>query len=305
MLGGREFIVMKKSLLIAAFGLVSVGSYAQTFEEKPISLIQDGRLSTIPSCFVKDGGNLLVNGYGLGEDKGMYIYDANLTLVKHFPAQEGRVDNLYFIECGVVTDYKYFTYSQTLFNNDDAFEYLVCDKTKIDDHDYPYTYTATYMKVMSDDGKELARINFGNTILFTDCEFAIIHFGDYNKDYLLIEGCYYDDVLNTYGEEFKKLYYIDKEANDKDAIREVEAPEVLKALPSLARKNQCVNIELGSNAGGSLQVTSANGSVVRQLPIKQGQKSVQLNTRGLASGIYVVSTVNGNGKQENCKIVVK
>lgn len=52
-------------------------------------------------------------------------------------------------------------------------------------------------------------------------------------------------------------------------------------------------------------MTAANGSVVRRIPVKAGQKTVQLNTRGLAAGMYVVSTVGADGTQENCKIVVK
>ncbi|MEE1222852.1 MAG: T9SS type A sorting domain-containing protein [Bacteroidaceae bacterium] len=59
------------------------------------------------------------------------------------------------------------------------------------------------------------------------------------------------------------------------------------------------------NAGSGLQVTAANGSVVRRIPVKAGQKTVQLSTRGLAAGMYVVSTVGADGTQENCKIVVK
>lgn len=148
------------------------------------------------------------------------------------------------------------------------------------------------IKVMSDMGTELGHVTFKKPLFLGFVN--LIHIAD--KDYLLID---------RYESEDSEVYLINKSNNGENAIQEVKAPELLKAIPSLARRNQSVNIELDENACSSLQVTAANGSVVRRLPIRQGQKTVQLSTRGLSSGLYVVSTVGANGTQENCKIVVK
>ena len=92
---------MKKSLLIAAFGLVSVGASAQSFEEKPILPETQTGLSTIPSCYYKDGKPYFVvhsyqNFYNQDtfestyEDYGYSIYDENLSLVKQFPGMNSH-----------------------------------------------------------------------------------------------------------------------------------------------------------------------------------------------------------------------
>lgn len=104
---------------------------------------------------------------------------------------------------------------------------------------------------------------------------------------------------------FSKLYSIKKSSDGQTAIQEVPQQAGLSALASFVRRNENVNIRLGNHASGRLQVTSANGSVVRQMPIQEGQTSVQLNTRGLSAGMYVVSVVDANGTQENCKIVIR
>lgn len=219
----------------------------------------------------------------------VYVYDENLTCFNNFTV-EGEVITIYVSDCNDGNDYE-CNMTQTLFNDDDSFEYIQPVKSE--------EQSVCGIKVMSDSGKELARVMFDAGQNFSGHGVEVMHIG--TKDYLFI-----DYIQNADGEIFStKIYLIKKSSNGENAIQEVNAPEVLKAMPSLARRNQSVNIELGENAGNQLQVTSSNGSVVRRLPIKPGQKTVQLSTRGLSSGLYVVSTVGANGTQENCKIVVK
>lgn len=299
---------MKKSLLIAAFGLVSVGAGAQTLEEKPIENENWGYTwwETIPKCYSKDAYIVCYNESDseFRYDDQILIFDKNFSLVRHISADE--ILEAGICECGnLIGENPDLFVTQTLFNDDDAFEYFTVDEKEVivGEGEQEYSHTVhTCLKVMSDNGTELARITFDKFICRLDP--TIIRIEDNNY---LVLSCTYFDSSHPWdgGESFQKLYLIDKNPSGQDAIREVEMPEGLKAFPALARKNQSVSIELGENAGGRLLVTSANGSVARQLPVKQGQTSVQLNTRGLASGVYVVSTVNASGKQENCKIVIK
>ena len=108
----------------------------------------------------------------------------------------------------------------------------------------------------------------------------------------------------NYGNDYK-LYSIDKSSNGQTAIQEVSQQAGLSVFSSLVRRNENVSIQLGNHVGGRLQMTSSNGSIVRQMPIQENQTSVQLNTRGLSAGMYVVSVVDANGTQENCKIVIR
>ena len=298
---------MKKQLLIALVGFMSVASNAQTFEEKPVSPLNFNYFTSIPACFCKDAKTYLVVSslkrvfdggeyYGDYELSESYVYNDKLGLVKQFPAINTIVECVYS-DFGKYDAGGGFLFSQTLFNDDDAFEYVECDVIVDEDE---YDYRTTYMRVMSENGKELARITFDKPLRGIEYYDApeLIRMGD--KNYLYISTCYFDG----WG-DFKRLYQINKSADGGDALQEVSMSEGLKAFPALARKNESVNIQLGSNAGGRLLVTAANGSVVRQLPVKQGQTSVQLNTRGRAAGMYVVSTVNADGTQENCKIIIK
>ena len=297
---------MKKQLLIAALGFMSVGASAQMLEEKPILTDLNNYLGTIPSCFVKDAKPYLVleaiepynndvNNNGK-YDSYYYIYDENLSLVKEITS-ENKIGIAYYLECGQAFDGDGMYFSQTLFNDDDAFEYIEYDRNEGEPNEYGYGDPySTYFRIVSDNGKELARVTFDKPVI-AGFEFHVIRLG--NKVYLNVES------FQSNCASYRKFFLINKSANGESAIREVEAPEALQAFPSLARKNQRVSIELGKHAGDRLQLTAANGSVVRQVPVKAGQKSVQLSTRGLSSGLYVVSTVGKNGAQENCKLVIK
>ena len=281
-------------------GLMSIGSYAQTLQEKPATNLIDGAYAHgIPGIYTV-GDEFYFEVLYDAEPTKCYLYDSNLSLMKSYTEKEDeKLLPFNYVDCKSSFRSHDFCFTQNLFNNDDAFEYAKLDKHKTNGY---YTYS-TYMSVMSETGKELIRITFDKPII-TPTYVTLIHLG--SKDYIMLNRSYYDSTADYgLGEDFTKVYLIDRYGNGQDAIREVETPEALKAIPSLARKNQSVSIELGDNAGSHLLVTSANGSVVRQLPIKQGQKSVQLSTRGLSSGVYVVSTTGANGTREHCKIVIK
>ena len=283
---------MKKQLLIAALGFMSVGASAQLFEEQ--IALPDANIYAMKRIYAKDYYFYVSNANSCQGNIFFTVFDKNMSLVKNI-SYKGCLAGLYYNDCeGFAIDDLYLT--QTLFNDDDAFEYLEPVFPSFSQN--PYENFASAIKVMSDNGKEVARITFDKPVYGAYMYFDLLRVDD--KNYLRIITRYEDE--SGY---FNKFFLINKSANGESAIREVEAPEALKAFPSLARKNQSVSIELGKHAGDRLQLTAANGSVVRQVPVKAGQKSVQLSTRGLSSGLYVVSTVGKNGAQENCKLVIK
>lgn len=288
-----KVIIMKKQILIAALGFVSVGSFAQTFHEE--SGFPCAYTRSVPACYLKDANPcLLVHDdlyYVSNTDKrDIYVYDKNLSLVKSW-SFVGKAASMYFVNANNGGEDAEFFFSQTLFNDDDSFEYFLQETTGEGADERTFA-----LRVMSDNGRELARISFDEP-LYRGVGIDIIHFDE--KDYLLIDGMKENNV------SFSKLYSIKKSSDGQTAIQEVPQQAGLSALPSLARRNENVNIRLGNHAGGRLQVTSANGSVVRQMLIQEGQTSVQLNTRGLSADMYVVSVVDANGTQENCKIVIR
>lgn len=280
-----EVIIMKKQILIAALGFVSVGSFAQTFHEERVFPYEN--ISSVPACYLKDAKPCLLvhdDFYISVPKRNVYVYDENLSLVKNW-SFIGDAIYMYFENANNGAEDAEFFFSQTLFNDDDSFEYIVKETAGSDE-------SILALKLMSDNGRELARISFDKPCSRVDIH--IIHFGE--RDYMYLE-------LN-YGNDYK-LYSIDKSSNGQTAIQEVSQQAGLSVFSSLVRRNENVSIQLGNHAGGRLQVTSSNGSIVRQMPIQEGQTSMQLNTRGLSAGMYVVSVVDANGTQENCKIVIR
>lgn len=286
---------MKKQILIAALGFVSMGSFAQTFHEVsgfPSTNIRGG----VPACYLKDGNPciLVMDEYSVEKKGNIYVYDENLSLVKSWSVV-GDIAFTYFTNANNGTEDAEVQFTQTLFNDDDSFEYFI-EENNIPEDGIGARYLG--LKLMSDNGKELARFPFEKPCVYYSM--SLLHFD--KKDYLLIEE------VENYGNNEDKtfnIYSIEKSSNGQTAIQKVPQQAGLSVFPSLARRNENVSIQLGNHAGGRLQVTSSNGSIVRQMPIQEGQTSMQLNTRGLSAGMYVVSVVDANGTQENCKIVIR
>ena len=147
---------MKKQLLIALVGFMSVASNAQTFEEKPVSPLNFNYFTSIPACFCKDAKPYLVVSslkrvfdggeyYGDYELSESYVYNDKLGLVKQFPAINTIVECVYS-DFGKYDAGGGFLFSQTLFNDDDAFEYVECDVIVDEDE---YDYRTTYMRVIN------------------------------------------------------------------------------------------------------------------------------------------------------------
>lgn len=230
---------MKKSLLIAAFGLVSVGANAQSFEEKTVLQETETEFYTIPTCYCKDGKPyFVVHSFDdiydpdtdSWEDKdfGYAIYDENLSLIKEFSAK-GFIAELAFLECGNPMDDENadFVFSQTLFNDDDAFEYMEEEIVDVNFDERVYD-VLTNVKIMSEDGQELARITLDKPAL--NYYSRVVRLGETN--YLLLTGNYFDTTMEYgSGEDYTLLYKINKASGSRASIQKVAMPKGMKSFP--------------------------------------------------------------------------
>ena len=75
---------MKRHLFIAAMGLMSIGSYAQTLQDKPATNLNDGALAQgIPGIYTV-GDEFYFEVLYDAEPTECYLYDSNLSLMKNY-----------------------------------------------------------------------------------------------------------------------------------------------------------------------------------------------------------------------------
>ncbi len=180
----------------------------------------------------------------------------------------------------------YFFLTQTLFNNDDKFEFVrfVAEG---------YKYTA--FEVVNEDNEVLATINSP-----ADSYRSYPRILKWNGKYYFGIYSYTNDY--TY---FWDIYLIEKETN---SVRKVNAAPLMSVMPALAERNSTVNVTLDAETvknGGELIITDSNGRTVGRSHVEAGQTSVPVTTDRMGSGIYNITLTEKGQKVENARIIVK
>lgn len=182
----------------------------------------------------------------------------------------------------------YFFLTQTLFNNDDKFEFVRCVEK-----DGGYKYTA--FEIVNEDNEVLTTIDapassyrsFPRILKWNDRYYFGIY--SYTNDY-------------TY---FWNIYLIEKETS---SVRKINAAPLMRAIPALAERNSTVNVSLDAETaknGGELIITDSNGRTVGRSRVEAGQTSVPVTTDRMGSGVYNITLTEKGQKVENARIIVK
>lgn len=220
---------------------------------------------------------------------------------------EEKYDNTYTATIPAYTeiqlggaDYDDSPATQTLFNDDHQFEYVVPNIKKIEYSNMTETYreggekvVATGYSVMSQNGNKLYDIDIPVEYNVPYYHYLLIYILD-GKKYIAI------DAEDNNHDDCTLLYELDSTGG-------IKAPKIfkgsMKVSPATPQHGQAVNVDLGSEADGAtvVNVVSANGSTVRTLPVAAGRRNVSLPTEGLASGLYII-TANG---REAAKIIIR
>lgn len=217
----------------------------------------------------------------------------------------------------------YFEISQTLFNNDASFEYIMPKyKLSTNGNVGSYDYITddrneekiiTTNSVIVSEQKELALVGFqvlsenGNVIsditfdsgfegrIYLDQAF-VITIG--NNVYLAFDG-YCNDTSSTI------FYKIDKKSTN--AIQKVKiTPSAMKVSPTIINSGSTINVTFNdaNEKGSDIIVVSTSGAAMLSYHVPAGQTSAQIQTSASA-GIYCVNRLQKNKMVETKKIIVK
>lgn len=238
-----------------------------------------------------------VQDYGIG----FVDYDANQIISEIFSNGDG------------------VCLSQTLFNQDEKYEYLSfsyeLSEESIYEENCPLPeYSSTFTQygtgwrvsayksfnVMSEDGTILQTVTFPNGFNMIELvEAQVIKLAD--QYYILCQG--------EMNESETLLIYKINRSSVGASVEQVCAPIKVGAFPSVANRNQMITIQLsGENAGNNqtnLQVVDMQGKVLNQQTIPAGQTSTTIPAHRLSNGMNLIKITQGSKTIGTEKVIVK
>lgn len=199
-----------------------------------------------------------------------------------------------------------FELTQTLFNNDAAFEWIIPSYTLVDVLEvYERGKTegqeivTNGFKVISQNGSTLA------DIAIPDSNSRYLDFDLYQTEAGSFLFVRYDVKTDEgYNEEYYQLYKIESESS---LIEPVGAPRKVGVSPTTPHRGTPVNVSLGEpvDNGSKLTVVSVAGRTAFVQDLKPGSTEAVIDTNRLERGVYVVVVDDGKTKREATKIVVR
>ena len=283
---------MKKLFISTMMALACIGANAQ-IETTPLKTL--GRyLYGIDEQFLYDAGTQYVVSVEWGGSDGktagtMRVYDNEFNLKKTITPESVPSNLDVHVLNENSADYTIYL-TQTLFNDDEKFEYLIEPGSG--------TY-ATELKVVSEDGTVLQTLKFPAGVeVYRGDGIGLFVMGS-NK-YLRI-----GESVDENGNEYMNLYKINKDAKDPSKVSIATAPMRVSVSPRMASRNQDINVVAEGNGVREVIVTNAAGQVVYSTKVAAGENNVRISSRRLSSGLNVVSVKGADGKEENCKVIVK
>lgn len=266
--------------------LTCVGANAQV--ETSYKSIHGGYLYGIPKQFnyYNDESHFVIKQENENYDvTGFEVYDTNINLVKEIKTIE-RTLSLNYRDMDGNSNESTIYLTQTLFNNDEKFEYIVSVPSNDDD----YYYAITGFKIVSDDNEVLQTITFEKNV---NNEPDLVKIG--NNLYIGFRTTKYDEYF---------LYKINK-SSDPSKVSVATTPMRVSVSPRVTERNQDITVIADGDGIKDVVVTNAAGQVVYSTKVAAGQQTVKINSRQLSSGLNVVNIKGANGKSENCKVIVK
>ena len=216
----------------------------------------------------------------------------------------------------------YFEVSQTLFNSDEGFEYIL-PKYKLSangnvggsyvingggDTEQITTQRSVVIseqkelalagfQVLSEDGNVVSDITFDGDFegsIDLDCAF-VITIG--NTTYLAFDGY-------SNGQSSTIFYKIDRSTSSIQKVK--TAPSTMKLTPTVVNSGSTINVNFGDDnvKGSDLVVVSASGAAVQTYHVPAGQTSAQIQAN-TSAGMYCISRLQKNKAAETKKIIVK
>ena len=222
-----------------------------------------------------------------------------------------------------------FYITQTLFDQDDRYEYIRPVYIAVDGDDAPISAYPSYsetpetseskyfekilasagIEIVKDNGEVLSSVAFGDNyemigdlttlsgyVVKTGTDITILKMGEYR--YM---------TFDTAKEEeegfciYKHFYKIDNITN---SIKQVKEPTLIKVVPAVPEKNNAFQVEVDSNSGGKIIINSAQGTQKQQESIAPGRNIVNIEATE-QSGTYIVTQIESGVVTATKKIFIK
>lgn len=278
---------MKKFFVSTIIALACVGASAQV-ETTPVKLGEGGIYGIPESYSYNYTDHMVLVEFDYDKNAGdIRVYDEDINLVKEIKVAEEPL-SLSYKNLSGDSDYATMYLTQTLFNNDEKFEYVV----GIEADNYS---GISGFKIVSEDGEVLQTVNLG---ISAYDEPEIIEIG--MNTYFAFEMYEDSESWNSY----LNLYKINK-SDDPTKVSVATAPVRISVSPRVAERSQDITVVAEGDGVREVVVTDAAGRIVYSTKAAAGQQTVKINSHRLSSGLNVVSVKSADGKNENCKVIVK
>ena len=221
---------------------------------------------------------------------------------------------------------EYFYLSQTLFNEDEGYEYLV-PKYKLVEESVPGSISSDISTIypgVVEEPIELTR----KTLVTKASNVAMVGFQVVGEDGTVLQDLDFDGYLggssvnrtavitigsNTYlafdgydsGNKSATIFYkLDRTTSSIQKVRTL--PGGMSLSPAVANKGTDIHVNFGDgNAQGSeISVFSANGTKVKSLMVPAGHKYANFQVNG-SSGVYMVNRTQKGKANDTKKIIIK
>lgn len=196
--------------------------------------------------------------------------------------------------------------TQTLFNTDEAFEWIVPILSTVSigyENDYERVtgqkICTKGFKVMSENGSTVAEVTYPSGYYGTGYRDGY--------DLIMIDNKYYISATVTNlsrTEEFEIIYEVTQGSS---ALNMVGAPIRTKIYPTAPHRGTPVEVELGETSGNrcTVAVVSMSGQTVMTRNIEPGSTHTSIDTSAIPQGVYIVTVTDTRGTRDATKIVVR
>lgn len=281
-----------KKLLITLFSILCL---LTTVKAQTFTGAHDGLyFGSIPSIFTQNGHPCLVAVWGVGS---LSVLDGGLNVLADINNNGNYICEAYYMDADATsitisnfhnTSDHGLLVTQNLFNNDDSFEYLECQKTD------PNDYHNDIVNIKSSNGSLIQTINADEGWFFADARTAFV---------LKIEGNIYLVLReNNTGSTTKHLFFLIKQ---NQGLVKIDVDLPLSVFPTLPSQEEQINVELGEgNNATEIIVVNSLGQVVKRVPVEAGQRTISIAASELGSGLNIINSRSPQG-QGSCKIIVR
>ena len=183
--------------------------------------------------------------------------------------------------------------TQTLFNNDEKFEYICGGDIGYDEDEIPSYYKG--LRVINEDGESLYEFR-GKVSRYAGVTIIQIN----GKNYLRIVETHENWEYTTH------FMRIDKGTNNIQEVRRIKG--CMNIAPAVANRDEQITITLNddnNSAARELIITGVNGQLVERRTIPAGENSVKVSAAMMRSGMYNFTLQKKGEVVDNGKVIVK